>query len=47
MHEDSHIDKFDYFLYNGQSLVSNCDVACVGNGRFSPFNEDGKLYIHV
>ena len=34
-------------MYNGQSLVSSCDIVCVGNGRFFYFNEDGKLYLHV
>ena len=34
MHEDSYIDKLDYSLYNGQSLVSTWGVVFVGNGRF-------------
>ena len=47
MHEDSPIDKLDYYLYNWQSLVSTCDVVYVGNGRFFHFNEDGKLDLPI
>ena len=47
MHEDSLIEKLDSSIYNGQSLVSTCDIVCVGNGRFFYFNEDGKLDLHV
>ena len=35
MHENSPIEKMDSSIYNGQSLVSTCDVVCVGNGKFS------------
>ena len=47
MHEDSPIDKLDSSFYNGQSLVSTCDVFFVGNGTFFYFREDGKLDLHV
>ena len=47
MHEDSPIEKLDSSIYNGQSLVSSCDVVCVGNGRFFYFKDDGKLDLHV
>ena len=47
MHEDLPIDKLDSSIYNWQSLVSTCDVVCVGNGRFFYFNEDGKLDLNV
>ena len=47
MHEDSHIEKLDSSIYNGQSLVSTCDVVCVGNGIFFYFNEDGKLNLNI
>ena len=47
IHEYSPIDKLDYSVYNGQSLVPTCDIVCVGNGRFFYFNEDGKLDLHV
>ena len=35
MHEHTPIDKLDYSFYNGKSMVSTCDVASVGNDRFS------------
>ena len=47
MHEDSPIEKLDCSIYNGQSLVSTCDVVCVGNGIFFYFNVDGKLDLNV
>ena len=47
LHEDSPIDKLYSSLYNGQSLVSTCDVVCGGNRIFFNFKEDGKLYLHV
>ena len=47
MHEDPPVDKLDSSIYNGQSLVSTCDVVCVGNDIFFYFNEDGKLDLHV
>ena len=47
MHEDSPIEKLDSSIYNGQSLVSTCDVVCVGNGILVYFNEDGKLDLNV
>ena len=37
MHENSPIEKLDSSIYNGQSLVSTCDVVCVGNGIFFLF----------
>ena len=37
----------DYSLYNGQSLVSTCDVVCVGNGKILNFSQDGKLDLQV
>ena len=47
IHEEPPIDKLDSSIYNGQSLVSTCDVVCAGNGRFLYFNEDGKLDLRV
>ena len=47
MHEDPPIDNLDSSIYNGQSLVSTCDVVCVGNDTFFYFNEDGKLDLNV
>ena len=47
MHEDSPIEKFDSSIYNGQLLVSTCDVVCVGNDIFFYIDEDDKLDIHV
>ena len=47
MHEDSPIEKLDSSIYNVQSLVSTCDIVCVGNGIFFYFNKDGKLDINV
>ena len=47
IHEDSPIDKLESSLYNGQSLISTCDVVCVENVRFFYFNEDGKLDLYV
>ena len=47
MHEESPIGNLDSSMYNGQSLVSTCDIVCVGNGRFFYFNEDGKQDVHV
>ena len=47
MHEDSPIEKLDSSIYNGQLLVSTCDVVCVGNVIFFYLDEDDKLDIHV
>ena len=47
MHEDSPIEKLDSSIYNEQSLVSTCDVVCVGNGISFYFDEDGKLDLNV
>ena len=47
MHKDSPIDKLYSSLYYGQSLVSTCDVVCVGNGIFFYLNRDGKIDLHV
>ena len=47
MHKDSPIEKLDSSIYNGQSLVSTCDIVCDGNGIFFYFNEDGKLDINI
>ena len=47
MHKNSPIEKLDSSIYNGQSLVSTCDIFCVGNGIFLYFNKDSKLYLHV
>ena len=47
MHEDSPIGKLVSSIYNGQLLVSTCDVVYVGNGIFFYFNEDGKLDLNV
>ena len=47
IHEESPNDKLDSSLYNKQSLVSNCDVVCVGNGRFFFLDEDVTLDLHV
>ena len=47
MHEDLPIEKLDSSIYDGKSLVSTGDVACVGNGRFFCFSKDGKLDLHI
>ena len=47
IHEDSPIEKLDYSIYNGQFLVSTCDVVCVDNVIFFYLDEDDKLDIHV
>ena len=47
MHKNAPIKKLDSSIHNGQSLVSTCDIVCVGNGRFFYFNENGKLDLHV
>ena len=47
MHEDSPIENLDSSIYNGQLLVSTCDVVCVGNVIFFYLDEDDKLDIHV
>ena len=47
MHGGSSIENLDYSIYNGQSLVSTCDVVCVGNGRFFYCKEDVKPDLHV
>ena len=47
MHENSHFLNLGSSIYNEQSLVSNYDIVCVGNGRFFYFNEGGKLDIYV
>ena len=39
MHEDSPIEKLDYSIYNGQSLVSTWGLVCVGNGIFFLFQQ--------
>ena len=46
MQKDSLVKILYYFIYKWQSLVSTCDVFCVGNGIFLYFNEDGKLDLH-
>ena len=47
IHEDSPTENLDYSIYNGQSLVSTCDVVCVVNSRFCYFGEDVKLDLHA
>ena len=47
MHEDSPTENLDSSMYNEQSLVSTCDVVCVGNGIFFYFNKDGKLDLYI
>ena len=47
MHKNSLIERLDSLIYNGQSLVSTCDIFCVGSGIFFYFNECGKIDIHV
>ena len=47
MPKNSPIEKLDSSIYNSQSLVSTCDIVCVGNGIFFYFNEDGKPDLHV
>ena len=47
MHKNSPIEKLYSLIYNGQSLVSTCNIVCVGNERFFYFTEDGKLDLHI
>ena len=47
MHEHLHIENLDSSIYIGQSVLLTYDVACVGNGRFFYFNEDGKIDLHA
>ena len=45
--KNSPIEKLDSSIYTSQSLVSTCDIICVGNGIFFYFNEYCKLDIYV
>ena len=47
MPKNPSIDNLDSSIYNGPSLVSTCDIACVVNVRCFYVNEDGKLHLHV
>ena len=47
MHEDSPIENLDSSIFNGQSVVSTCDLVCVGHGRFFYFNKYVKIDLHV
>ena len=45
--KNSLIENLYFSIYNSQSLVSTCDIICVGNGIFFYFKKDGKLDLHV
>ena len=47
INKNSPIEKLGSSIYNSQSLVSTCDMFCVGNVIFLHFNEDIKLDLHI